>query len=162
MLVLDDWALSILAGRCPNWRVCVDTTKGERSLLTVTGPSATLSNFFVTTMCRASYVKVSDRLSRRDDSFRIASFAVIRWRPRLNANVVTGCKRRNISTGTVNYTRTKGRQWWTFCLRTAKKEYPKSATQLLRLEEKRFVQGVCYFINKIRKLILNRSKCAKY
>jgi hypothetical protein len=29
------------------------------------------------------------------------------------------------------------------------KEYPKSVTELLRLEEKRFVQGVSYFINKI-------------
>jgi hypothetical protein len=31
----------------------------------------------------------------------------------------------------------------------SKKEYPKSATELLRLEEKRFLQGVCYFINNI-------------
>jgi hypothetical protein len=31
----------------------------------------------------------------------------------------------------------------------SKREYPKSVTELLRLEEKRFVQGVCYFINKI-------------
>jgi hypothetical protein len=30
-----------------------------------------------------------------------------------------------------------------------KKEYPKSATELLRLVEKRFVQGVSYFINRI-------------
>jgi hypothetical protein len=30
-----------------------------------------------------------------------------------------------------------------------KKEYPKSVTKLIRLEEKRFVQGVCYFINNI-------------
>jgi hypothetical protein len=30
-----------------------------------------------------------------------------------------------------------------------KKEYPKSGTELLRLKEKRFVQGVSYFINKI-------------
>jgi hypothetical protein len=28
-------------------------------------------------------------------------------------------------------------------------EYPKSVTELLRLEEKRFLQGVCYFINNI-------------
>jgi hypothetical protein len=34
-----------------------------------------------------------------------------------------------------------------------KKEYPKSVTELLRLEEKRFVQGVSYFINKILKFI---------
>jgi hypothetical protein len=31
----------------------------------------------------------------------------------------------------------------------SKKEYPKSVTGLLRLEGKRFVQGVCYFINNI-------------
>jgi hypothetical protein len=30
-----------------------------------------------------------------------------------------------------------------------KKEYTKSVTELLRLEEKRFVQGVSYFTNKI-------------
>jgi hypothetical protein len=30
-----------------------------------------------------------------------------------------------------------------------KKEYPKSVTELLRLEEERFVQGVSYFINTI-------------
>jgi hypothetical protein len=29
-----------------------------------------------------------------------------------------------------------------------KKEYPKSVTELLRLEVKIFVQGVCHFINK--------------
>jgi hypothetical protein len=45
----------------------------------------------------------------------------------------------------------------------SKKENPKSVTELLRLEEKRFVQGVCYFINKIPKLIkTKRSKCTKY
>jgi hypothetical protein len=30
-----------------------------------------------------------------------------------------------------------------------KKEYPKSVTELLRLEKKIFMQGVSYFINKI-------------
>jgi hypothetical protein len=40
----------------------------------------------------------------------------------------------------------------TFCLRTAKKEYPKSVTEFLKLEEKTFVQGVCYFINKFLNL----------
>jgi hypothetical protein len=30
-----------------------------------------------------------------------------------------------------------------------KKEYPKSVTELLRLEEERFLQGVSYFTNKI-------------
>jgi L-rhamnose mutarotase len=31
----------------------------------------------------------------------------------------------------------------------SKKKYQKSVTELLRLEEKRFVQGVCYYINNI-------------
>jgi hypothetical protein len=31
----------------------------------------------------------------------------------------------------------------------SKKENPKSVTNLLRIEEKRFLQGVCYFINNI-------------
>jgi hypothetical protein len=31
----------------------------------------------------------------------------------------------------------------------SKKVYPKSVTEFLRLEEKRFLQGVCYFINNI-------------
>jgi hypothetical protein len=31
----------------------------------------------------------------------------------------------------------------------SKKEYPKSVTTLLRLEEKVFVRGVCYFVNNI-------------
>jgi hypothetical protein len=35
----------------------------------------------------------------------------------------------------------------------SKKEYPKSVTELLRLEENKIVQVACYFINKIPKLI---------
>jgi hypothetical protein len=35
---------------------------------------------------------------------------------------------------------------------------PKSVTELLRLEKKRFMQGVCYSINKIPKLTKKRSK----
>jgi hypothetical protein len=35
----------------------------------------------------------------------------------------------------------------------SKKEYPNSIIDLLRLDERRFVQGACYFINKIPKLI---------
>jgi hypothetical protein len=38
----------------------------------------------------------------------------------------------------------------------SKKEYPKSVRELLRIEEKRFVQGVCYFINSIPIFIENR------
>jgi hypothetical protein len=38
-----------------------------------------------------------------------------------------------------------------------KKEYPKSVTELLKLEEKRFVQGVSYFINKIPIFILKNQ-----
>jgi hypothetical protein len=34
------------------------------------------------------------------------------------------------------------------------KVYPKSVTELLRLQEKNFVQGVCYFINDIPIFIL--------
>jgi hypothetical protein len=44
----------------------------------------------------------------------------------------------------------------------SKKGYP-SVTELLSLEEKRFVEGVCYFINKIPKFIKRkRRKCTKY
>jgi hypothetical protein len=35
----------------------------------------------------------------------------------------------------------------------SKKECPKSVTELLRLEEKRSMQGVCYFTNTIPKCI---------
>jgi hypothetical protein len=37
-----------------------------------------------------------------------------------------------------------------------KKEYPKSVTELLRLEEKRFLQGICYFINNIPIFMWNK------
>jgi hypothetical protein len=36
-----------------------------------------------------------------------------------------------------------------FLSKNGKKEYTKSVTELLQLEEKRFVQGACYFINNI-------------
>jgi hypothetical protein len=35
----------------------------------------------------------------------------------------------------------------------SKKDYSKPVTELLRLEEKRFRQGVCYFLNKTPKVI---------
>jgi hypothetical protein len=35
----------------------------------------------------------------------------------------------------------------------SKKENPKSFTEILKVEEKRFVQGVCYFMDKIPKFI---------
>jgi hypothetical protein len=35
----------------------------------------------------------------------------------------------------------------------SKREYSKSVTELLRLEGKRFLQGVCHFMNKINKFI---------
>jgi hypothetical protein len=35
----------------------------------------------------------------------------------------------------------------------SKKEFLKPVTELLRLEEKRFVQGVSYFINKMPRFI---------
>jgi hypothetical protein len=34
--------------------------------------------------------------------------------------------------------------------KNSKKGYPESVTELLRLEEKRFLQGICFFINNIR------------
>jgi hypothetical protein len=37
------------------------------------------------------------------------------------------------------------------------KEYPKSVTELLRLEEKRFLQGACCFINTVPKSILKKE-----
>jgi hypothetical protein len=40
----------------------------------------------------------------------------------------------------------------------SKREYPKSVTELLRLEEEKFVQGVSYFINKIPIFILKKRK----
>jgi hypothetical protein len=40
----------------------------------------------------------------------------------------------------------------------SKKEYPNSVTKLLKLEEKRFVQGVCYFTNKTPKFISTKEK----
>jgi hypothetical protein len=40
----------------------------------------------------------------------------------------------------------------------SKKEYPKSFTELLRLEEKGFVQGVCYFIHKFPYLLKKKKK----
>jgi hypothetical protein len=44
----------------------------------------------------------------------------------------------------------------------SKKEYPESVTEVLRLEEKRFVRGVCYFINKIPKFIKKEKKKGVY
>jgi hypothetical protein len=38
----------------------------------------------------------------------------------------------------------------------SRKEYPKSVTDLLRLEVRLFVQGACYFIKNIPVFILNR------
>jgi hypothetical protein len=43
----------------------------------------------------------------------------------------------------------------------SKKEYPKSVTGLLRLQKKRFVQGVSYFIYKIPKFILKYKRIYK-
>jgi hypothetical protein len=46
---------------------------------------------------------------------------------------------------------------------SSKKEYAKSVTELLTLEEKTFVLGVCYFINKTPKYFKKRkSKHTKY
>jgi hypothetical protein len=40
----------------------------------------------------------------------------------------------------------------------SEKEYPKSVTELFRLQEKRFVQGVCYFINTIPNLFFKKKE----
>jgi hypothetical protein len=40
----------------------------------------------------------------------------------------------------------------------SKKEYSESVTELLRLEEKRFMQSICYFGNKIPKFIKKKKK----
>jgi hypothetical protein len=36
----------------------------------------------------------------------------------------------------------------------SEKEYPKSVTELLRLKGKRFLEGICYLINKISIFLL--------
>jgi hypothetical protein len=43
----------------------------------------------------------------------------------------------------------------------SKKEYRKSFTELLRIEAKTFVHGVCYFANKIPKFIYKKEKEVK-
>jgi hypothetical protein len=70
----------------------------------------------------------------------------------LNASVVTGCKRRNLSSGIVNCENQRATML-DILSENRKKEYPKSVPELLRLGEKRFVQEVCYFMNKIRKAV---------
>jgi hypothetical protein len=62
--------------------------------------------------------------------------------------MVMGCKWRDISSGTVNSTRSSGQQRDVLS-ENSKKEYLKSVTELLKLEEKRFLQGICYFTNNI-------------
>jgi hypothetical protein len=71
------------------------------------------------------------------------------------------CKRRNISSGTVNCTRTNGQKWWTFCVRTAIKKDTQVSYRALKARGKWFVQGNCYFINKFLNLFKKkeRSKC---
>jgi hypothetical protein len=47
----------------------------------------------------------------------------------------------------------------------SKKEYSKVSYRALKARGKKFVQGICYFINKTPKFIKkkrNRSKCTKY
>jgi hypothetical protein len=60
----------------------------------------------------------------------------------------------HIFSGILNCMRTRGQQWWTLS-ENSKKQYP--VTELLGLEEKWFVQGVCYFINKIPKFIKTKE-----
>jgi hypothetical protein len=45
-----------------------------------------------------------------------------------------------------------------YCVPTyVTRDYPKSVTGLLRLEEKRFMQDVCYFMNNILKFIYKKE-----
>jgi hypothetical protein len=60
---------------------------------------------------------------------------------------VTGCKQRDQRATVMD-----------ILSENSKKEYPKSVTELLRLRRKRFVQSVCYFVNKIPKFSLKREK----
>jgi hypothetical protein len=59
-----------------------------------------------------------------------------------STDVVTGCKRRNISSAIINCTRNHGQQWWTFVWEQ-QKEYPMTVTELLRLEEKKKICARC-------------------
>jgi hypothetical protein len=64
-----------------------------------------------------------------------------------------GRERRNVSSRIVNGTRKKRVTVMDILHKNSKKEYQKSVTGLSRLEEKRIVQGVYYFINKFHKFI---------
>jgi hypothetical protein len=44
----------------------------------------------------------------------------------------------------------------------SKKEYPKSVTELLRLQKNKSVQDICYFINKIPKFTFKKKKKYMY
>jgi hypothetical protein len=76
--------------------------------------------------------------------------------PQLNENVVMGCKRRNIIFWDCKLYEDQRATMMDFLSENSKKEYAKSVTELLRLEEKRFLQGVCYLINEIPKFIFKK------
>jgi hypothetical protein len=46
-------------------------------------------------------------------------------------------------------------QWWTLCLRTAKKN---TLNSVIKARGKKILQGVSYFMNKIRKFILQKKE----
>jgi hypothetical protein len=69
-------------------------------------------------MNRRAFVSIN-RMTAGHTSLK-ASLNRLTFCPRLNANVVMGCKPRNVSSGIINCTRTNGQQWWAFCLRTWK------------------------------------------
>jgi hypothetical protein len=86
---------------------------------------------------RAGHSSLKASLSR----FNIVSTAECECGDELQAekHIFWGCKRYEEQGATVMDTLSEN----------CKTEYPKSLTELLRLEEKRFVLGIHYFINKI-------------
>jgi hypothetical protein len=83
--------------------------------------------------------------------FNIVSTAECEWRAANGKHVFWDCKLYGDQRATVMEIMSEN----------SKKVYPKSVTERWRLEKKIFMQGVCYFINKIPKFISGKSKCTK-
>jgi hypothetical protein len=106
---------------------------------------------FVSINCmRAGYSNLQANLSR----FNIVSMAECEYGDRLQmeGHVFWDCKLYEDQRATM----------MDILSENSKKEYPKSVTELLRLEEKRFVQGVCYYINKIPNLFKEKEVNVQY
>jgi hypothetical protein len=84
-----------------------------------------------------------------------ASLSRLSLCPRLNANanVMTGCKLKNILSGTVKVYEDQRAKMMDILFENSKQQYQVSYRALKVREKKRFVQGVCYFINKFPKFI---------